>query len=246
MSRYPKRFRLDQDIYRNEAEINIIKSKLKDFLAKMNKIEAYLINAEDLIYDEFCEFKRLVHLDREETISKIKAKNGFNINQEDFPENLSVNITKIHDQSDKLLEVLEMHEKEARAFNAKINKNSLENGLKRIKTISESFLSLSETIFQEWKLTEIELTAVVKNLTYAYKKLGCFLEKMKKSLFGKTISILDIKNVYSSFENEPKMSLIVSAKGHEKIRSSNQLDLIDLRIFSHIPINKSSYNQLYY
>jgi hypothetical protein len=79
----------------------------------LNKLEADLNDPAGYIYDECSELRRLIQLDLEETIARVKQANNLNINIEEceLTSTVAEKIKEIRDESEKMIETIDNHQK---------------------------------------------------------------------------------------------------------------------------------------
>ena len=95
------------------------KANLKLFDTKLTKLEVCLSSPIDLIYNEHTEITRLIQLDTEETIARIKQSNNLDINADEsvlfkIP-GMSAKLELIYKQSESMIKRANEHLKEATA-----------------------------------------------------------------------------------------------------------------------------------
>ena len=85
-------------------------------LENLNKLEKYLDNPDEYIYDECNELRRLIQLETEEVIADIKRSNNIEIDQDILEPNLIILIENVNKQSELLINQVDIHEKITKTY----------------------------------------------------------------------------------------------------------------------------------
>jgi hypothetical protein len=127
--------------------------KVLAFFEKFNgdiaKLEEFLINPTNFIYEECVEMKRIIQLDAEETIARIKQSNVMDINTEenDLNPKLLAKINIINRQSETMIKRVDAYQNErTSSYSNSLNEHLKEKfqALKQLKEFSKFWQSFSE------------------------------------------------------------------------------------------------------
>lgn len=157
-----KRFKRAHDESNSEFQID-----LENFKKKLLKLEFYLNNPLDFIYEECNELKRKVQLNTEESIASIKETNDLdsNTDESELESELRIMVEEILDQNDLMIARIEIYQQESIKV-AETTTESKEELLNRIKEIHQSLMDLnaSSIINKQTKLDELNID--IKNFIF--------------------------------------------------------------------------------
>jgi hypothetical protein len=132
-----------------EKLLALFKANHEKFNGDIAKLEEFLNNPTNFIYEECVEMKRIIQLDAEETIARIKQSNGMDINTEenDLNPKLLAKINIINRQSETMIKRVDAYQNERiSSYSNSLNKHSKEKfkELKKLKEFSKNWQSFSE------------------------------------------------------------------------------------------------------
>lgn len=143
--------------------------KLNEFDEKLNKLEFNLNNSDDHIKEECLELRRLIQLNKEETIAQIKESNGIDVNAESLHPDLLVSIDKATHSNEKMLDQIDNYESKILLMSQNYDlasKQKLIKDIRKLKQISKYFIKYWKTSLAESNETD---AAKLKN---AFNKLN--------------------------------------------------------------------------
>lgn len=212
--------------------IEDFKFKLNEFNKNLDLIKQRLDNPIDIIYDECNELKRIIQLDKEESILNIKESNNIDLDLDDCKIDAKImsKIDRINSEFDMIYQEIDNHEKEAISKMKLVRENkNLKREFNKLKKISDYFikywidyLNESAQIIDTSKL----VNAVAKTRQYI-EKFADFYYKLKPISFGNKMLELkkhkepkaDRLNHYVYYKQEIELDTV---KCH-----SNELEALD-------------------
>ena len=205
-----KRFKREDSELKSEktlTEMSVFKAKLNEYDEMLAKLEFSFNNPKDYIYDECGDLRRLIQLDTEETIAKIKTKHNFHIDTDEskLNDDLRSLIDKVKEQSDLMIASVDKYENETYILFDKneSNRKNLANELKKPRTISKHFVSHWKTCLARSDFEDNKMRDAARKLNEYKLRMNEMLKKFRLIVFSE--NILEVK------EYEPKRMFHLSS-----------------------------------
>lgn len=170
--------------------IEEFKSNCDGFNVCLERIEKYLNNSIDFIYDECSELKRIVQLDKEELITSIKESNNVDENLDDtkLDPTILAKIEKLSNEADRIIHEIHQYQNEA-ISQAKLDKEDHKKELKRdfykLKEISKYFVAHWIEYLNDLKLVDtLKLSSAMTKLEDYKARLENLDHKLKQIAFS--------------------------------------------------------------
>lgn len=169
------------------VQLSDLKTSFKNYNQKLNQLKYYFNNLNELIYDECCELRRIIQLNTEEYIVRIKEENDYDIDEDDELDPKTKELIEIASEKNQILiDKVDLYEKTiTNDINTKsLNKIFINKEINQLKQISKYFINYwEENLFENFS----KLDLIKKKLNKYHLRLNNVATKFKTQLFNNNL-----------------------------------------------------------